>query len=83
VRHTPNRLTTLVVAAAMAAIGCTARPSLERLTAARQLAADLLVQFTKAVDAANRAVLADNQELDGEVLELAVQNTNLKATGTR
>lgn len=103
---------------------------LERLSEARRLAADLLVQFTKAADAANRAVMADTDEasvafareseqatqavqkdvdalgpilldlgysnetrlleefrsrfaeyhtLDVSILELAVENTNLKA----
>jgi hypothetical protein len=35
---------------------------LERQSEARRLAADLLVQFTKAADAANRAVMADTDE---------------------
>ena len=105
-------------------------PAFERLSKARHLAADLLVQFTKAADAANRAVMADTddasaayareadrasqsvhasidalkplledlryseearllqefdgrfdryRELDCRILELAVENTNLKA----
>jgi hypothetical protein len=105
-------------------------PVLTRLTEARRLAAELLVRFTKAADAANRAVMADTDEasvafaheaeqesqsvqsdlgklggivqslhysdeasllkefgdgfakyrtLDREILELAVENTNLKA----
>lgn len=36
--------------------------ALERLTESRRLAADLLVQLTKAADAANRAVMADTDE---------------------
>jgi hypothetical protein len=35
---------------------------LERLSEARQITADLLVQFTKAADAANRSVMADTDE---------------------
>ena len=35
---------------------------LERLSEARQITADLQVQFTKAADAANRAVMADTDE---------------------
>jgi hypothetical protein len=35
---------------------------LEQLSQARQLSADLLVQFTKAADAANRAVMADTDD---------------------
>ena len=36
--------------------------ALEQLTQARTLAADLLVQFTKAGDAANRSVMADTDD---------------------
>jgi len=44
--------------------GCAGNPqtTLERLTEARRLSADLLVQFTEATDAANRAVMADSDE---------------------
>jgi hypothetical protein len=43
--------------------GCrTPATSLQQLVEARRLAADLSVQFTKAVDAANRAVMADTDE---------------------
>jgi hypothetical protein len=112
--------------------GCINAPetALERLMEARRLAADLLVQMTKAADASNRAVMADTDEasikfareaeqatqavqrdtdalrpilqgldyaaetrlleefgsrfaeyrpLDRNILELAVENTNLKA----
>ena len=47
-----------------AATGCVNAPEtvLERLTGANRLAADLLVQFTKAGDAANRAVMADTDD---------------------
>jgi hypothetical protein len=114
------------------ATGCVTAPesALERLSEARRLAADLLVQLTKAADASNRAVMADTDEasvafareaeqatqavqrgadalapilpglgysnetrlleefgsrfaeyraLDHSILELAVENTNLKA----
>jgi hypothetical protein len=46
------------------ATGCMNAPetALERLVEANRLAADLLVQFTKAGDAANRAVMADTDE---------------------
>jgi hypothetical protein len=110
--------------------GCSGRTALEQLSQARQLSADLLVHFTKAADATNRAVMADTdeasvafadearratqavqanvdtlrpilqslsysneaellqqfvvrfaeyQKLDRRILELAVENTNLKA----
>jgi hypothetical protein len=113
-----------------AAIACDVNGALARLSEANRLAADVLVQFTKAADAANRAVMADTDEasvafarearqateaaqrdtdalrpilqslsysnetrlldefagrfaeyraLDGRVLNLAVENTNLKA----
>jgi hypothetical protein len=111
-------------------IGCDVNSALERVSEAQHLSADLLVQFTKAADAANRAVMADTdeasvafareaeqakekvqadidalrplladldysdegrflqefvnrfteyRELDRRVLDLAVENTNLKA----
>jgi hypothetical protein len=46
------------------ATGCTKPPAtvLQQLSEAQKLAADLLVQFTKAGDAANRAVMADTDE---------------------
>jgi hypothetical protein len=44
------------------AIGCVSSPQtlLERLGEARRLTAEILVQFTKAADAGNRAVMADS-----------------------
>jgi len=48
----------------ISATGCgDVNAALERLSEARQLSADLLVQFTTAADAANRAVMADTDEL--------------------
>jgi hypothetical protein len=47
--------------------GCVSpETTLERLTEARRLSSDLLVQFTKAADAANRAVMADTDEASRE-----------------
>ena len=43
-------------------IGCNVNSSLAQLSEARRLSADLLIQFTKATDAANRAVMADTDE---------------------
>jgi hypothetical protein len=37
--------------------------ALQRLVEARQLSADLIVQFTKAADASNRAVMADSDDV--------------------
>jgi hypothetical protein len=45
-----------------ALIGCDVDSFLQQLSQARHLSADLLVQFTKAADAANRAVMADADE---------------------
>jgi hypothetical protein len=49
---------------ATATAGCTGGPSpaLTRLSEARRLSAEFLVHFTKAADAANRAVMADTDE---------------------
>jgi len=121
----------LVAIALGASTGCgDVNAELEQLSQARQLSADLLVQFTKAADAANRAVMADTDDasiafaheaaqakqsvqrdvealgptlerlhytdeagilqeftnrlasyeaLDRDILDLAVENTNLKA----
>jgi hypothetical protein len=54
----------LTVVLLLSAWGCVTPPdtTLERLTESRRLAADLLVQLSKAADAANRAVMADTDE---------------------
>jgi hypothetical protein len=52
-----------LVLAAFLTAGCgDANAAFERLARARQLSADLLVQFTKAVDESDRAVMADTDE---------------------
>jgi hypothetical protein len=43
-------------------VGCDVNTALDRVSQARHISADLLVQFTKAADAANRAVMADTDE---------------------
>ena len=59
--------------------GCNVNGALEQLSEARRLTAELLVQFTKAADAANRAVMADTDEAsvafarEAEENQLAVQ----------
>ncbi len=64
---------------ALAATGCAVNGVLEQLSEARRLSADLLVQFTKAADAGNRAVMADTDEgsvafvREAEHAHLAVQ----------
>ncbi len=45
-----------------AVAGCAGTPALERLSEARRLSSDLQVQFTKAADSANKAVMADTDE---------------------
>jgi hypothetical protein len=52
----------IITISAGATTACDVNGALERLSEARRLAADLLVQFTKAADAANRAVMADTDE---------------------
>jgi hypothetical protein len=64
----------LAAAAGLAALasGCgDVNAVLEKVAEARQLAADLVVQFTKASDAANRAVMADT---DAASLEFAQES---------
>ncbi|MET0216207.1 MAG: hypothetical protein ABW292_24575 [Vicinamibacterales bacterium] len=74
----------IVTIAAIAAIGCDVNAALERLAQARHHSAELLVQFTKAADAANKAVMADTDEAsvaysrDAEQAKQAVQ-TNIDA----
>ena len=46
--------------------GCRGEPALVQLVDARRLASDLHVQFTKAADASNRAVMADTDEASAE-----------------
>jgi hypothetical protein len=53
----------LAIVIASAAVGCgDVNAALERLSEARRLSADLYVQFVKAADAGNRAVMADTDE---------------------
>jgi hypothetical protein len=74
-----TRWMALVTVGALAATGCGVNGTLEQLSEARRLSADLLVQFTKAADAGNRAVMADTDEgsvafvREAEQAQLAVQ----------
>src|SRR5260221_10350447 len=64
-----------------AATGCgDVNAALEKLSEARQLAADLLIQFTKAADAANRAVMADTDEASVAFAREAEQATQAVQT---
>jgi hypothetical protein len=64
----------LAAAAALAAAGCgDVNAALEKVSEARQLAADLQVRFTKTSDAANRAVMADTDAASVEFAQEARQ----------
>lgn len=129
-RATACRVIAVILSSATTSCINAPETALQRLTEARRLSADLLVQFSKAGDAANRAVMADTDDasvafareaeqatqavqkdtdalkpilsglrysnetrlleefasrfaqyraLDSSILELAVENTNLKA----
>jgi hypothetical protein len=65
--HIGRAVVILALGVAAVAVGATtgcgdANAALEKLSQARERAADLVVQFTKAADAANRAVMADTDE---------------------
>ena len=62
----------IVAVAAVAVFGCNVIPASQRLSTARDLSADLLVQFTKAADASNRAVMADTDEASAAFAREAV-----------
>jgi hypothetical protein len=65
-----------VAAAAIVLSACVAGPAvLQQQVDARQRAADLHVQFTKAADAANRAVMADTDEASTAAAREAEQAT--------
>ena len=55
------RIAALTLAGA-AVMGCDVNSALERQSESRRIAADVLVQFTKAAEATNRAVMADTDE---------------------
>jgi hypothetical protein len=54
-----SKQVTMVVLLAIGATGCNVNRALEQVHEARQLSADLSVQFTKAADASNLAVMSD------------------------
>lgn len=67
----------IIVTVAIAGVSCSnsLETSLERLSEARRLSADLLIQFTKVVDAGNRAVMADTDEASVAFASEAAQTT--------
>src|SRR5262245_23220331 len=52
----------VVITFLLALVACDVNTALERVSEARRLSADLLVQFTKAAHATDRAVMADTDE---------------------
>ena len=54
--------TALGTLVAIATMACGAAPPLEQLSQARDLSADLLVQFVSAADASNKVIMADTNE---------------------
>jgi hypothetical protein len=64
-----------VVAAVSSACIKSPETALERLMESRRLAADLMVQLTKAADASNRAVMADTDEASTAFAREAAQAT--------
>src|SRR5262245_26615913 len=71
------RAGSIIVGVAIAVASCSGRleTSLERLSEARRLSADLLVQFTRVADAGNRAVMADTDEASATFVDEARQAT--------
>ncbi|MFN8007500.1 MAG: hypothetical protein U0V70_10845 [Terriglobia bacterium] len=57
-------------------VACDVNTALERVSRARDLSADLLVQFSKAADASNRAVMADTDEASVAFAQEAEQTKN-------
>jgi Four helix bundle sensory module for signal transduction len=62
VRNSTQRITNIIALVLLFA-GCDVNKALERLSEARRLSADLLVQFTTAAHATDRAVMADTDEV--------------------
>jgi hypothetical protein len=71
------RARSMIVVVAVAGVSCgsSLETSLERLSEARRLSADLLVQFTRVADAGNRAVMADTDEASAAFASEARQVT--------
>ena len=74
-----NRRTLPTLFGLIVMLGCTAPVALNQLMDARRLAADLHLQFIKASDAGNRAVMADTDEAAGAASEEAAKATQAAA----
>jgi hypothetical protein len=70
-----RRWTGLTLTLLLAVTGCNVNTALEQVLEARRLSADLLVQFTKAADASNLAVMADTDAASIRYAEDAHQRT--------
>jgi hypothetical protein len=68
-----GRWIAIITISFLAATGCDVNRALEQLSEARRLSSDLLVQFTKAADATNRAVMADTDAASVEFAREAEQ----------
>lgn len=66
----------------VALAGCDVNSALYQLSEARRLSADLLVEFTKAAGAANRAVMADTDEVSSAFASEAEQAKQAIQKGT-
>ena len=64
---------TAAIITMVALAGCHGTSAIERLSEARALTADLQVQFTRAADAANKAVMADTDEASTVFAQEAVR----------
>jgi hypothetical protein len=71
----PVRLAVIVLLAGAATSGCDVNTALGDVHEARQLAAELMVQFTRASDASNLSVMADTDEAAKAFAAEAVQRT--------
>ncbi len=70
----------IVILTLSAASGCDANSAFEQLSEARRLAAGMLIQFTKAADASNRAVMANTDDASVAFAREAEQATQATET---
>jgi hypothetical protein len=70
-----SRSASIVLLASTLASGCNVNAALEEVLEARHLSSDMVVQFTKAADASNLAVMADTDEASTTFANEARQRT--------
>jgi hypothetical protein len=68
-------LAVLTAVSLAAVIGCDVNTALQEVSDARRLSADIHVQFAKAADASNRAVMADTDDASAQFAKEAEQAT--------